>query len=64
VLFLIGGICGIVIEKRETMDVLRNIAAHIERIQKQSVPTISPVKKNRKESGFETEALRHCQHVH
>ena len=38
VLFLAGGLCGIVLEKRQTTDVLSNFNAQLERIQTQSAP--------------------------
>ncbi len=43
-LFLVGGLCGIAIEKRQTADNLTNIYAQIERIQSPHVPAVSPPK--------------------
>jgi hypothetical protein len=42
-LFLVGGLCGIVLEKRQTVDALANIGAQIERVQ---TPAALPIAEN------------------
>jgi hypothetical protein len=50
-LFLIGGICGIVLEKRQTTDLLSNIGAQVERVQTPApaTPIVEVPRKNRKQ---------------
>jgi hypothetical protein len=52
VLFLLGGVAGIVLEKRQTTDVLSNIGAQIERVQMPAPSIVEVPKKNRKQSGL------------
>ena len=51
ILFLMGGFCGMTLEKRQTTDLLSNIGAQIERVQ---TPAASPIvelpKKTRKQN--------------
>jgi hypothetical protein len=49
VLFLIGGFCGIMVEKRQTTDLLSNIGAQVERVQTPPVTPIVEVPKRRKQ---------------
>jgi uncharacterized phage infection (PIP) family protein YhgE len=53
VIFLLGGLCGVVFEKRQTADVLTNVNAQIERIQTPVAPPVaaSVPKRTRKGSG-------------
>ena len=44
VLFLVGGLCGIVLEKRQTTDILGGIVTQIEQIQTPSAPLVPPAK--------------------
>jgi len=48
VLFLVGGLCGILLEKRQTTDVLSNVGAQIERIQSPPAPMFPPKVHSRK----------------
>jgi hypothetical protein len=48
VLFLVGGLCGILLEKRQTTDVLSNVVAQIERIQTPPAPMVPPNVHSRK----------------
>jgi hypothetical protein len=50
VLFLIGGFCGIMVEKRDTTDAIASVSAQFERIQAPTVapPAVEVSKKNRK----------------
>jgi hypothetical protein len=53
IMFLMGGLCGVVFEKNRTADVLGNMNAQMERLQAPIAPpaTKPPVKKVRKQSG-------------
>lgn len=42
VLFISGGLCGIAIEKRQTVDELANLSSQIERVQTPQVTAITP----------------------
>jgi len=44
VLFLVGGLCGIVLEKRQTTDILSGIVTQIEQIQTPPAPSVPPGK--------------------
>jgi hypothetical protein len=46
-LFLVGGLCGIVLEKRQTVDALANIGAQIERVQTPAALPIAEIGKKR-----------------
>ena len=48
VLLLAGGLCGIVVETRQTTDVLSNIGAQLERIQTPPAPMVPPKVHSRK----------------
>ena len=48
VLFLAGGLCGILLEQRQTTDVLSNVGAQIERIQAPPAPMVPPKVHSRK----------------
>ncbi len=54
IVFLLGGFCGILVEKRQTADALANIDSQIEHVQTPALP--SPMeqtpKRNRKQSGL------------
>jgi hypothetical protein len=52
-LFLFGGLAGIVMEKRETTNVLTNMASQIERVQTPVSPTVQVPRKNRKQGGLQ-----------
>jgi hypothetical protein len=47
VLFLVGGLCGIVLEKRQTTDVLSAFGSQIEQIQTSPAPLVPPAKRRR-----------------
>jgi hypothetical protein len=49
VVFLVGGFCGILVEKRQTADLLANIGTQIERVQTPALPIVQIPRKNRKE---------------
>lgn len=48
VAFLVGGLCGIVLEKRQTADLLTNIGAQIERVQ---TPVPLPIATDQRNNG-------------
>jgi hypothetical protein len=48
VAFLVGGLAGIVLEKRQTTDLLSNIGAQIEQVQTQVLPIAATSRKNGK----------------
>ena len=48
VVFLIGGLCGIAVEKRQTADALANIGSQIERVQTPVLPNVQISRKNGK----------------
>jgi hypothetical protein len=50
--FLVGGLAGIVLEKRQTTDLLSNIGAQIEKVQTQVLPIAAASRKNGKQSGL------------
>jgi hypothetical protein len=47
--FLVGGLAGIVLEKRQTVDLLSNIGAQIERVQTPALPIVAIPRKNGKQ---------------
>jgi hypothetical protein len=51
VLFLVGGFCGMMVEKRQTTDLLSNIGSQVERVQTPSpaAPIVEVPRKNRKQ---------------
>jgi hypothetical protein len=48
VVFLVGGLCGILVEKRQTVDALVNIGAQIERVQ---TPATLPIADSSRKNG-------------
>jgi hypothetical protein len=48
VVFLVGGFCGILVEKRQTADLLSNIGSQIERVQTPALPIAENPRKNGK----------------
>jgi hypothetical protein len=48
VIFLVGGLAGIAIEKRQTADLLTNMGAQIERVQTPALPIAADPRKNGK----------------
>jgi hypothetical protein len=52
VLFLLGGVAGIVLEKSQTTDLLSNIGTQLERVQMPAPPIVEVPRKNRKQSGL------------
>lgn len=48
VVFLVGGFCGILVEKRQTADLLANIGTQIERVQTTALPIAQVQRKNEK----------------
>jgi len=47
-LFLVGGLCGIVLEKRQTVDVLRDLALQVERAERPAAVPIVEVPRKKK----------------
>jgi hypothetical protein len=46
VLFLVGGLCGVVLEKRQTRDILSGMVSQIEQIQTPPAPLNPPTKRH------------------
>ncbi len=52
VIFLLGGLAGIVLEKRQTADALASIGSQIERVQTPALPIAATPRKNGKRAGL------------
>jgi hypothetical protein len=52
VIFLIGGLVGILLEKRQTADAIVNIGSQIERVQTPVLPIAATPRKNEKRAGL------------